>query len=413
MKTMSVQCCIAGGGPAGMMLGLLLARAGVDVVVLEKHADFLRDFRGDTIHPSTLEVMHELGVLERLLTLPHQKVSRINGQFGDLALTVADFSSLPTHCRFVVFMPQWDFLNLLAEEATTYSTFHLRMQTDVTGLIEEAGSVVGVRANTPDGSLEVRADLVVGADGRHSVVRAKAGLSIEEFGAPMDVLWFHLSRRPSDPGDPIGRFDAGRIFIMLNRGDYWQCGFVIPKGSRDQLQGRGLPAFRDAVAQLAPFMADRVGELHDWESIKLLTVQVDRLRRWYRHGLLCIGDAAHAMSPVGGVGINLAIQDAVATANLLTAPLRAGQPTIQDLQRVQQRREWPTRMTQRVQLMIQNRVIRRVLTGKDRFSPPFAIRLLARFPFLRRIPARMIGLGFRPEHVHTSVAKTAHTGSIK
>jgi 2-polyprenyl-6-methoxyphenol hydroxylase-like FAD-dependent oxidoreductase len=389
-----------------MMLGLLLARAGVNVVVLEKHADFLRDFRGDTIHPSTLEVMHELGVLERLLTLPHQKVSRISAQFGDLALTVADFSSLSTQCRFVAFMPQWDFLNFLAEEAARYSTFQLRRQADVTGLIEEEGSVVGLRANTSNGPLEVRADLVVGADGRHSIVRAKAGLSIEEFGAPMDVLWFRLSRRASDPGDPIGRFDVGRIFIMLNRGDYWQFGFVIPKGSRNQLQEQGLPAFRAAVAQLAPFMADRVGELHDWEQIKLLTVQVDRLRQWYRPGLLCIGDAAHAMSPVGGVGINLAIQDAVATANLLAAPLRDGPVTTEDLRKVQQRREWPTRMTQRVQLAIQNRVIRRVLTNRDRFSPPFAIRLLALIPFLRRIPARMIGLGVRPEHVRTSDTKT-------
>jgi 2-polyprenyl-6-methoxyphenol hydroxylase-like FAD-dependent oxidoreductase len=275
----------------------------------------------------------------------------------------------------------------------------------VTDLIEESGSVVGLRANTPDGALEVRADLVVGADGRHSIVRAKAGLSIEEFGAPMDVLWFRLSRRSSDPGDPVGRFDAGRIFIMLNRSDYWQCGFVIPKGSRDQLQGQGLQAFRDAVVQLAPFMADRVDELHDWEPIKLLTVQVDRLRQWYRPGLLCIGDAAHAMSPVGGVGINLAIQDAVATANLLAAPLRDGPVTTEDLRKVQQRREWPTRMTQRAQLVIQNRVIRRVLTNRDRFSPPFAIRLLALIPFLRRIPARMIGLGVRPEHVHTSDTK--------
>lgn len=411
MKTMSVRCCIAGGGPAGMMLGLLLGRAGVDVVVLEKHADFLRDFRGDTIHPSTLEVVHELGLLEQLLTLPHQKVSRINGQFGDLALTVADFSSLSTQCRFVAFMPQWDFLNLLAEEAARYSTFRLLMQADVTGLIEEAGSVMGLRANTPDGPLEVRAGLVVGADGRHSTVRSHAGLSVEEFGAPMDVLWFRLSRSTSDPGDPIGRFDAGRIFIMLNRGDYWQCGFVIPKGSRDRFQGQGLPAFRNAVAQLAPFMADRVGELHDWEPIKLLTVQVDRLRQWYRPGLLCIGDAAHAMSPVGGVGINLAIQDAVAASNLLAAPLRDGRLTTEDLCRVQQRREWPTRMTQRVQLMIQNRVIRPALSGSDRFSPPFAIRLLALVPFLRRIPARMIGLGFRPEHVHTSAPKTSHTSA--
>ena len=394
-----------------MMLGLLLARGGVDVVVLEKHADFLRDFRGDTIHPSTLEVMHELGLLERLLTLPHQKVSRINGQFGDLALTVADFSSLSTQCRFVAFMPQWDFLNLLAEEAARYSTFRLLMQADVTDLIEEAGSVIGLRANTPDGPLEVRAGLVVGADGRRSTVRSHAGLAVEEFGAPMDVLWFRLSRWTSDPGDPIGRFDAGRIFIMLNRGDYWQCGFVIPKGSRDRFQGQGLPAFRNAVAQLAPFMADRVGELHDWEPIKLLTVQVDRLRKWYRPGLLCIGDAAHAMSPVGGVGINLAIQDAVGASNLLTAPLRDGRLTTEDLCRVQQRREWPTRMTQRVQLMIQNRVIRPALSGSDRFSPPLAIRLLALVPFLRRIPARMIGLGFRPEHVHTSAPKTAHTSA--
>ena len=391
-----------------MMLGLLLARAGVEVVVLEKHADFLRDFRGDTIHPSTLEVMHELGLLERLLTLPHQKSSRINGQFGDLALTVADFSSLSTQCRFIAFMPQWDFLSFLAEEAARYSTFQLRMHANVTGLIEEAGSVVGLRASTPDGLLEVRASLVVGADGRHSVVRDQAGLSVEEFGAPMDVLWFRLSRQSSDPVDPVGRFNAGRIFILLNRGDYWQCGFVIAKESLEQIQAKGLLAFRNAVAQLAPFLADRVGELNDWGPIKLLTVQVDRLRQWYGPGLLCIGDAAHAMSPVGGVGINLAIQDAVATANLLAEPLRAGRPTVQDLQRVQQRREWPTRMTQRVQLMIQDRVIKRVLTDGDRFSPPFPVRLLALVPFLRRIPARMIGLGFRPEHVHTSAAKTVH-----
>jgi 2-polyprenyl-6-methoxyphenol hydroxylase-like FAD-dependent oxidoreductase len=408
MKTMSVRCCIAGGGPAGMMLGLLLARAGVDVVVLEKHADFLRDFRGDTIHPSTLEVLHELSLLDRFLCLPHQKVSRINAQFGDLALTVADFSSLSTQCRFVAFIPQWDFLAFLAQEGVRYPGFHLRMQADVTGLIQEAGSVVGLRANTSDGPLEVRAGLVVGADGRHSTVRSQAGLSVEEFGAPMDVLWLRLSRQSSDPVDPVGRFDAGRIFILLNRGDYWQCGFVIPKGSRDQLQERGLPAFRDAIAQLAPFMADRVGELRDWEPIKLLTVQVDRLLQWYRPGLLCIGDAAHAMSPVGGVGINLAIQDAVATANLLAVPLRDGLVTTEDLRKVQQRREWPTRMTQRVQLMIQDRVIRRVLTDRDRFSPPFVIRLVALIPFLRRIPARMIGLGFRREHVCTVDTKIAH-----
>ncbi len=400
-EMMSVRCCIAGGGPAGMMLGLLLARAGVDVLVLEKHADFLRDFRGDTLHPSTLEVMHELGLLEGLLGLPHQKVTRLRGQFGDLALTVADFSHLPTQCRFIAFMPQWDFLNFLAKEGARYSTFQLRMRTEVTDLIEEAGVIVGVRAQTANGSLEVRGRLVAGADGRHSVVRARAGLPVEEFGAPMDVLWFRLSRRSSDPEDPIGRFDTGRIFIMLNRGQYWQCGFVIHKGSLDQLQARGLPAFRDNVAQLAPFLADRVGELQDWEAIKLLTVQVDRLRQWYRRGLLCIGDAAHAMSPVGGVGINLAIQDAVAAANLLTGPLRADRLTTEDLRRVQERRDWPTRVTQRVQLFMQDRVIRRVLGSADRLTPPLPIRLLARFPFLARFPARLIGLGVRPEHVNT------------
>ena len=411
MKTMSVPCCIAGGGPAGMMLGLLLARAGVEVVVLEKHADFLRDFRGDTIHPSTLEVLYELGLLDQFLALPHQEVSRINGQFGDLALTVADFSTLSTRCRFVAFIPQWDFLDFLAEAGARYPGFHVRMQAEVVGLIEEAGSVVGLRANMPDGPLQVRASLVVGADGRHSTVRSHAGLSVEEFGAPMDVLWFRLSRRPSDPSDPIGRFDTGRIFIMLNRGDYWQCGFVIAKGLLAQIRAKGLPAFRDAVAQLAPFMAGRVGELHDWEPIKLLTVQVDRLRQWYRPGLLCIGDAAHAMSPVGGVGINLAIQDAVAAANLLASPLRAGRLTTGDLRLVQERREWPTNMTQRVQLAIQNRVIRPVLGGSGTLTPPFAVRLLARFPFLRRIPARMIGLGFRSEHVQTSPVETVLAGA--
>lgn len=397
----TVQCCIAGGGPAGMMLGLLLARAGVSVAVLEKHADFLRDFRGDTLHPSTLEIMQELGSLDRFLQLPHQKVPRINARFGELAFTVADFSSLPTRCRFVAFMPQWDFLNFLVEEGKRYPTFQVRMNTEVMELIEEAGSIVGLWAKTTNGPLEVRAQLVVGADGRHSVVRARAGLSIDEFGAPMDVLWFRLSRRPSDPFDPMGRFVNGRIFIMLNRGDYWQCGFVIAKGTRPQLEAKGLQAFRESVARLAPFAADRVDELQDWEPIKLLTVQVDRLRQWHRPGLLCIGDAAHAMSPVGGVGINLAIQDAVAAANILAPLFHHGRVTEGELAKIQARREWPTKMTQRVQLAVQNRVIKRVL-GDDRpLSPPLVIRLIARFPFLRRIPARLIGLGFRPEHVRT------------
>jgi len=395
----STRCCIAGGGPAGMMLGLLLARAGVEVLVLEKHADFLRDFRGDTIHPSTLEVMHELRLLDDLLKLPHHKVPRIRAQFGDLALTVADFSSLPVQCPYIAFMPQWDFLNFLVKCGTRYPTFKLRMQAEVTGLIEEDGHVVGLKATTPEGPVEVRTDLVVGADGRHSVVRDKAGLTVEELGAPMDVLWFRLSGQTGDPGDPMGRFDAGRIFIMLNRGDYWQCGFVIPKGTLEQLRGKGLQAFRESVARLAPFAANRVGELQDWEPIKLLTVQVDRLTQWSRPGLLCIGDAAHAMSPVGGVGINLAIQDAVAAANLLAAPLREGRVTTEVLHRVQHRREWPTRLTQRMQLFVQNRVIRRVLGTTEALTPPLPLRLLARFPFLRRIPARLIGMGVRPEHV--------------
>ena len=386
-----------------MMLGLLLARAGVSVLVLEKHADFLRDFRGDTLHPSTLEIMHELGILDRFLRLPHQKVTRINARFGELEFTVADFSYLPTQCRYVAFMPQWDFLNFLVEEGNRYRTFQVRMSAEVTDLIEDGGSVVGLRAETGTGPLDVRAALVVGADGRHSVVRKQAGLSVEEFGAPMDVLWFRLSRKPNDPADPMGRFDTGRIFIMLNRGDYWQCGFVIAKGSLAEVRAQGLPLFRDSIAKLAPFAADRVQELQDWEPIKLLTVQVDRLQQWYKPGLLCIGDAAHAMSPVGGVGINLAIQDAVATANLLAQPLRDGRVTESDLAKVQARRAWPTEMTQRVQLAVQNRVIRRVLDSTTPLSPPSVLRLLAHFPVLRRIPARLIGLGVRPEHVRTPV----------
>lgn len=382
-----------------MMLGLLLARAGIDVLVLEKHADFLRDFRGDTIHPSTLEVIHELGLLEQLLALPHQNATEINAQFGDLALTIADFSTLPTRCGFIAFMPQWDFLNFLAVQGSRYPTFRVLMRTEVTGLIQENGTTVGLHATTPQGPQEIRAGLVVGADGRHSIVRAEAGLPVEEFGAPMDVLWFRLSRRAGDPENPVGRFDRGRIFIMLNRGDNWQCGFVIPKGSRTQLEAQGLPAFRETIAKLAPFVADRVGEVQSWEPVKLLTVQVDRLRDWCRPGLLCIGDAAHAMSPLGGVGINLAIQDAVAAANLLTESLRQGAVPLDDLKRIQQRREWPTHMTQRMQLFLQDRVIKAVLAGEGPLVPPWPLRLIARFPFLRRIPARLIGMGFRPEHI--------------
>lgn len=401
MDTVAVRCCIAGGGPAGIMMGLLLARAGVEVLVLEKHADFLRDFRGDTIHPSTLEVMHELGFLEALLELPHQKAHRVNGRFGALALTVADFGHLQTRCPFIVFMPQWNFLSFLADRAARYPTFTLRMNTEVTGLIEQEGRIVGLRAMTPEGPLEVHASLVVGADGRHSTVRACAGLRGTEYGAPMDVLWFRLSRRVGDPEDPVGRFDAGRVFVMLNRDTYWQCGFVIPKGSYAQVRERGLPPLRDTIAELAPFVADRVGELQEWEAVKLLAVQVDRLRQWYCPGLLCLGDAAHAMSPMGGVGINLAIQDAIAASNALAVPLREDRPTIGALRRIQLRRAWPTRMTQQLQLFLQKQLIGRILRGGNSLSPPFFFRLLVRFPLLQWIPARLIGIGFRPEHVKT------------
>jgi 2-polyprenyl-6-methoxyphenol hydroxylase-like FAD-dependent oxidoreductase len=392
-------CCIAGGGPAGMMLAFLLARAGVDVLVLEKHADFLRDFRGDTIHPSTLELMDELGLLEDFLARPHNEATHLTGQIGSESVIIADFSHLPTRCHFIALMPQWDFLNFLAERGRAYPTFRVRMRAEVTELIEESGRVVGVRATTPDGPLAVRAALVVGTDGRHSTVRARARLTVEHIGAPIDVLWMRLSRRPGDPSNPLGHFTRGRIFVMLDRGDYWQCGYVIPKGTFDELRQRGLSAFRDAIADVVPGLRDRVGELADWDQVKLLSVAVDRLRRWSRPGMLCIGDAAHAMSPVGGVGINLAIQDAVAAANTLSAPLRAGSVTTGALRRVQRRRELPTRLTQLLQVLIQDRVIRRVLGGGGRVSLPWSLRLLRRFPVLRRIPARLIGMGFRPEHV--------------
>jgi 2-polyprenyl-6-methoxyphenol hydroxylase-like FAD-dependent oxidoreductase len=401
VSAISVPCCIAGGGPAGMMLGLLLARSGVDVLVLEKHTDFLRDFRGDTIHPSTLEVMHELGLLEDLLRLPHQKVSRLFGYFGGLSLMVADFSHLPVRCPYIALMPQWDFLNFLAERGARYPGFKLIMQAEVTELVEKAGNVVGLQASTPGGRLEVRANLVVGADGRHSDVRARAGLKVRELGAPIDVLWFRLSRQSGDPEESMGRFDAGRIFILINRGTYWQCGYVIPKESNEQIRERGLQSFRNALAAIAPFGADRFRELQDWDMVKLLTVRVDRLLQWYRPGLLLIGDAAHAMSPIAGVGINLAIQDAVVAANLLANPLRSGRLTIRDLYSVQRRRECPTRATQRIQVLIQNLVLKRVLDRANILRPPGLLRLIASFPFLTRITGWLIGMGFRPEHIRT------------
>ena len=381
-----------------MMLGLLLARAGVDVVVLEKHADFLRDFRGDTIHPSTLELMHELGLLHEFLQRPHQQFSELTGQIEDDSVTIADFSHLPTRCRFMALMPQWDFLNFISEKARIYPTFSLKMQSAVHSLLEDRGRVVGVRATTPEGELEVRAHLTVGADGRHSAVRRQARLEVIDRGAPIDVLWVRLPRQPDDPSQTLGHFRVGKLLVTLNRGDYWQCAYIIPKGGFGALQVRGLAAFREDLAEVGPFL--RTELLQDWDEIKLLSVTVDHLREWSRDGLLCIGDAAHAMSPMGGVGINLAIQDAVAAANLLARPLLCGGVTPKLLERVQRRRAFPTAMTQRLQVFAQQRFLSPAL---GRQAPlrrlPLPFRLLRKFPFLRRIPARLIGMGFRPEHI--------------
>jgi 2-polyprenyl-6-methoxyphenol hydroxylase-like FAD-dependent oxidoreductase len=383
-----------------MMLAFLLARAGVDVLVLEKHGDFLRDFRGDTIHPSTLELMYELGILDEFLKRPHQEIRELSGQVGTETFVMADFTHLPTHCRFLALMPQWDFLDFVVQQARRHPPFHLMMRAEVTDLIEENGAVIGLRAQTPSGPLEVRANLTVGADGRHSVVRERAGFGIVDLGAPMDVMWMRLSRRPSDGEQTFGHIDRGRVLVLLNRDDYWQCAFVIPKGAAEQTRQRGMTAFQQEIASLAPFLADRVNELRDWNQVSLLTVAVDRLSKWSRPGLLCIGDAAHAMSPIGGVGINLAIQDAVAAANILAPKLARGTPSEEDLRMVQRRRTFPTKATQWMQLAIQNRVIRRVLGSTKPLTLPWPFKLLKMWPFLRRILARLIGLGFRPEHVH-------------
>jgi 2-polyprenyl-6-methoxyphenol hydroxylase-like FAD-dependent oxidoreductase len=404
-KIIKTTCCITGGGPAGMMLGFLLARAGISVAVLEKHADFLRDFRGDTIHPSTLELMHELGLLDEFLKLPHSRVDHLSGLIGKTSVTIADFTHLPTHCKFIALMPQWDFLDFLAAHGNKYPGFDLHMRTEATGLIEEGGRVVGVRATSPDGELEFRADLTVGCDGRHSTLRASAGFEVHDIGAPMDVLWFRISRRGGDTTETFGHVEAGAMMIMLNRTEYWQCAYVIPKGGMDRVKEKGLPAFRESVAFMGPFLRDRLDEIKSWDDVKLLTVAVDRLPRWHKPGLLCIGDAAHAMSPIGGVGVNLAVQDAVAAANILYAPLKAGKVTEADLAAVQKRRTMPMRLIQWMQVQIQNKMLSRVLTSQKRPTPPFAVRLLGWIPLLQRFPARLVGLGVRPEHVHTPEAE--------
>jgi 2-polyprenyl-6-methoxyphenol hydroxylase-like FAD-dependent oxidoreductase len=384
-----------------MMLGLLLARAGIDVEVLEKHGDFLRDFRGDTIHPSTLEVMHELGLLSQFLALPHQRIAHLAACIGEARIPIADFTHLPTHCRFIALLPQWDFLNFIAAQAKRYRSFHLLMQAEATNLIAEQGRVVGVRAKTPEGVREVRADLIVAADGRGSKLRDEAGLQLKDLGASIDVLWMRLSRQQGDPNAALGRIGAGALLVMLDRGDYWQCAYVIGKGEAEKLRLEGIAAFRARVGEIAPSLRARLAELKSWEDVKLLSVSVNRLIKWARPGLLCIGDAAHAMSPVGGVGINLAIQDAVAASNLLVEPLRRGRLTLRNLEAVQERRMFPTRATQCLQVLIQNNFLSRVLASRTAPRPPLPLRLLGRWPYFQRLPARLIGLGFRPEHVHT------------
>ncbi|MGB8111726.1 MAG: FAD-dependent oxidoreductase [Pseudolabrys sp.] len=399
MTSFKTTCCIAGGGPAGMMLGFLLARAGVSVIVIEKHADFLRDFRGDTVHPSTLEMIYELGLLDEFLKLPHSVVKQISLQIGKDRVIVGHFEHLPVHCKFIALMPQWDFLNFIADRGRRYQTFDLRMQTEAIDLIEENGRIAGVRAKSPEGELEIRAELIVGCDSRHSTIRTKAGLKSDDYGAPMDVMWFRLSHWPGDSEETVGHIESGRMMVMLNRNDYWQCAYVIPKGTAEEVRSAGLDKFRQVIADMSPFVRDRLGEIESWDQVKLLTVAVDRLRRWFRPGLLCIGDAAHAMSPIGGVGINLAVQDAVAAANILAQPLRHGTMTIETLESVQRRREFPTRFTQRLQLVLQNNIIGPALEGR-RPEAPFFMKMI-QWPLLRRIPGRLLALGIRPEHIRT------------
>jgi 2-polyprenyl-6-methoxyphenol hydroxylase-like FAD-dependent oxidoreductase len=383
------------------MLGYLLARSGAEVVVLEKHGDFLRDFRGDTVHPSTMTVLSELGLLDDFLKRPHTEIRQLDAHIGGDTITLGDFSHVPGPAKFLAFMPQWDFLNFLSEKGAAYAGFHLMMKTQATGAIREAGRVTGVTATGPDGDIEIRCDLVIACDGRTSTMRGAAELSPRDLGAPMDVLWMRISRRPDDRNAALGYVGAGVILVMIDRTDYWQCGFVIAKGTIDALRARGIEALRAEVASLAPFVADRVGELQSWDDIKLLSVSVDRLDRWFVPGMLFIGDAAHAMSPIGGVGINLAIQDAVAAANIL-APALARPGAVDDatLQRVQQRRLYPTRMTQGLQVLIQRNIVASVLRSKaPPTRAPFIMRWLSAIPLFRRIPAYVVGIGFRPEHV--------------
>jgi 2-polyprenyl-6-methoxyphenol hydroxylase-like FAD-dependent oxidoreductase len=393
------KCCIVGGGPAGVMLGFLLARAGVDVLVLEKHKDFFRDFRGDTIHPSTLELMHELNLLDEFLLQPHQELRQITVHFGSEVIHIAEFTHLHARCKFIAFMPQWDFLNFLSAQATKYPGFRIRMDTEVTDLLIENERVAGVTAHTPEGMLTVRAALVVGCDGRSSTIRARAGLEVIDLGAPIDVLWFRIPKHPGDPPQAFGFVSAAQFMVLIDRDDYWQCAYVIRKGSFAQKRGEGLPAFREDVGRCAPFLCDRVAQIKVWDDVKFLNVKVDHLRQWHREGLLCIGDAAHAMSPVGGVGINLAIQDAVAASNLLAEKLRCGTVCSADLESVQHRRSRPARLTQGLQVFMHEHLLEPIFESTETIPTPLAMRLLEKFPRLRTLPARVVGMGFRPEHI--------------
>jgi 2-polyprenyl-6-methoxyphenol hydroxylase-like FAD-dependent oxidoreductase len=395
-----------------MMLGYLLARQGVPVTLLEKHADFFRDFRGDTVHPSTLEVLYELGLLEDFLKLPHQELTSVGVIFGGLPFRVANFQHLATHGKFIALMPQWDFLNFLSERARKFPSFDLRMQHEAVGLIRDSGRIVGVEARTPEGLVEIRADLVTGCDGRHAMTTEAAGLDVQEFGVPIDVLWFRISRKSGDPDQVLGNVNYGKMLILINRGDYFQGGLIIRKGSFDDIQQDGLEVFQRLIRRIAPYLGDRVNELEDWDQIKLLTVQINRLRKWHRPGLLCIGDAAHAMSPAGGVGINLAIQDAVAAANLLSEPLREGRVTEALLARVQQRREFPVRVTQQVQVLA-HRGFERVFQSEGPMSPPWQLKVVAHVPGLQRVMGHLVGVGIRPEHVDGAARSQGQEWSLR
>jgi 2-polyprenyl-6-methoxyphenol hydroxylase-like FAD-dependent oxidoreductase len=405
LRTIKTRCCIVGGGPAGMMLGYLLGRAGVDTLVLEKHADFFRDFRGDTVHPSTLQVMRELGLIDGFLKLPHQQLQKMDGKFGDTTIRIADLSRLGVNYPFIAFMPQWDFLNFLRESGKRYPSLKILMSSDATDLIRSGDDVVGVVADTADGPLEIRADLTIACDGRHSIVRQRSGLEVDEIGAPMDVLWFRAGRRADENESLFARLDAGKMMVTFDRGDYWQCAYVIAKGQYDAVKARGLEAFRADVISMAPILKSGMADVKTWDDVKLLTVAINRLKRWTRPGLLCIGDAAHAMSPVGGVGVNLAVQDAVATANLLAAKLVKGCPSEHELDAVRRRREFPVRMTQAMQVVVQNRIISVALKPGDRpVQAPLVARIVNAVPWLQGITARFLAVGVRPEHVHSPEA---------